>query len=524
MKVIIRAILELASKYHTIMPEIKIQDPQKIKKVYFVGIKGVGMTSLAIIAKEAGFEVSGSDVSEEFLTDQVLSRAGIYVDVGFSTSSLEKFIKNSNPAEILIITTAAHDGLHNPQCVFAEKNGIQLLTHGQAVGFFMEGTFLQRTFQSISILGCHGKTTVTAMFAAALKAAGLDPSYAVGTSELFPLGSPGHLGNGKYFVAEADEFISDVSRDHTVKFLYEYPEYAIFNNIDFDHPDVYKDLDDVKKTFEKFAKENLRPGGILFINGDDKNIRDLDLSSLHTVSYGEKDGNTYKIRGFKESGWGSEFEVSTDEKNLGLFTLNVPGYHNAKNSLAVIAFLHVLGIKPDQIKTALNSFQGTKRRQEVVGKTQNGALVIDDYAHHPDEIIKTIDAVKNAYPNKKIVAVFQPHTLSRTVSLQNAFSQAFEGADSVLFLPIFTSKREGNVDYQNIYTELENSIKNTGVDVHFLKDERESSEKEESPYAIKKYRSIVVQYILGKFDSEDFVIVTLGAGDLYKIAYDLIGE
>lgn len=509
------------------MPKITLNSPEKIKKIYFVGIKGVGMTSLAIIAKEAGFSVCGSDIEEEFLTDEILNKNGISVDSGFESEKLRFFLGSDSSNTALVITTAAHGGLSNPQCSFAKKLGVQVLTHGQAVGYFMEGLLFKRSFEGVSILGCHGKTTVTAMCATAFERAGLDPSYAVGTSELFPLGNPGHLGKGVQFIAEADEFISDIEVDRTVKFLFQYPRFAIINNIDFDHPDVYKDLDDVYNVFLKFAKENVVENGTLIINGDDEKTLELKREvealrkDLKIITYGELSSNIVRLKNLKENAWGSEFEVFTQGASLGAVTLNVPGFHNAKNSLAVVALLHALGQNPEKISRVLSVFTGSKRRQEKIGETKNGALIIDDYAHHPDEIIKTIRAVKSAYPDKKIISIFQPHTVGRTIALKDAFADSLKDSFKVLFLPVFSSKREGNVDYSRVYSQIESELLKKGTNAVFFEDHRTASESEFSPYFLKKYRSFVVKYVVSEFDSDQYVIVTLGAGDVYKIAYDL---
>jgi UDP-N-acetylmuramate--alanine ligase len=508
-----------------------IRNSGMIMRVYFVGIKGVGMAGLAIMVKEAGFEVRGSDVKEEFITDEVLLKHKMGIDNGFDPELLKKFVKNK-PEEVLVVTTAAHEGLDNPQCVKARELGVQILTHGQAVGFFMEGNLFSRKFIGISVLGCHGKTTITAMAALSLSNAGLDPSWAVGTSEIFPEGDAGHFGRGDYFIVEADEFISDANKDKTVKFLYQHPEFAIINNIDFDHPDVFKDLNEVKATFLKFCLEKIKQKGVLIVNGDDQNTKFIihnpefrtRRNDLKIISYGEEEDNDIRIENFKEIGWGSEFEVTNKGESLGIFKLFVPGYYNAKNALSVIVLMKEVGIELDIIKSSISKFQGTKRRQEKIGETQGGSLVIDDYAHHPDEIVKTIAAVKKAYPDKKIICLFQPHTLGRTVALEKQFANAFSGVEEVLFLPIFTSKREGEVNYEQLYSSIKKIMQDSGLKNYFPKDSRTHDEIDDPPYLYKKNRKAVIKYLQDKFDSPGFVILTLGAGDLYRIAYNLLNK
>ncbi|MBP9815450.1 MAG: UDP-N-acetylmuramate--L-alanine ligase [Candidatus Levybacteria bacterium] len=500
---------------------------KKIRRIYFVGIKGVGMTALSLIAKEAGFMVQGSDVSEEFITDPILKRAGIVIDKGFKPEILENFIKDVY-SESLVITTAAHGGLANPQSAYAKEKGVVVLTHGQALGLFMKGGIVGKKFIGISVLGCHGKTTIAAMCATAFSKLNLDPTYAVGTSEIFPLGNPGHFGKGKYFISEADEYISDMNYDRTVKFLYQNPQFAIINNIDFDHPDVYSDLNDVKLTFEKFCRENINHSGTLIANGDDQNVKGLiqSLSSqrpdLRVVTYGQDKTNNIYLENFYEENWESSFEIVQNGKNLGKFSLRVPGLHNAKNALSVAAILLELGFKIKDVQQALWEYKGGKRRQEYVGETQNGAIVVDDYAHHPDEIDKTLQAVKNAYRERKIVCVFQPHTLSRTKSLWQDFANSFSSANEVIFLPIFTSKREGEADYSDLYKSIKELMKKNGTVAKFFEDTRSSKDKDFPPFFYEKNRIFVIKYIHSHFDSSQWVIVTLGAGDLYRISYDLI--
>ncbi len=500
---------------------------ETVKRIYFVGIKGVGMTALSLIAKEAGLVVRGSDVSEEFITDSVLRRAGISVDEGFEPEKVTDFISGAF-SDSLVITTAAHGGLENPQSQYAKEQGITVLTHGQALGLFMDGKIVKKAFNGISVLGCHGKTTITAMCATAFFKLKLDPTYAVGTSEIFPLGNPGHFGRGKYFISEADEFISDIHHDKTVKFLYQHPQFAIVNNIDFDHPDVYKDLDEVKLMFEKFCRENIMRGGVLVANGDDQNVKSIiqGLGSIRPdvriITYGQDQTNTVQIVNFHEENWESSFEIIQDGRNLGEFKLRVPGFHNAKNALSVAGILLDLGFKTHDVQEALWEYRGGKRRQEYIGETKNGAIVVDDYAHHPDEIDKTLQAVKNAYKKRKIVCVFQPHTLSRTKSLWQDFANAFTSANEVLFLPIFTSKREGEADYSDLYSSIQKLMKEKGSNAVFFEDTRSPEDKDFPPFFYEKNRVFVVKYIHSHFDSPQWVIVTLGAGDLYRIAYDLV--
>ncbi|OGH12165.1 MAG: UDP-N-acetylmuramate--L-alanine ligase [Candidatus Levybacteria bacterium RIFCSPHIGHO2_01_FULL_36_15] len=476
-----------------------------IKKIYFVGIKGVGMSPLAILAKQAGFVVAGSDINEAFITDEYLSRENIFPLRGFSEKNIENFIAKSFKDEILVISTSAHNGFNNIETKFARENKFKVLTQGQAVGSFMSGEILDRhDLEGISIAGTHGKTTISALFATTLSILEFNPSYVVGTGEIFPLGAPGHYGKGSVFVAEADEYVSEPNFDPVPKFLYQMPKFAVFNNIDFDHPDYYKNLEAVENAFIEFSGK-IKKSGILFINGDSQRInsvRERMNSGIKVVTYGVSEKNDFSITNFKEAGTGSRFSVETKGITLGEFDLSIPGFHNAKNSLPVIALLLEFGVSVSKIKQALLKFLGTKRRLETIGKI-NGNIIIDDYAHHPNEIKATLSAIKKAYPGKKVICIFQPHTYSRTKALLFDFVASFFDADFLILLPIYASLREKK-------------------DVNFSsKDLLDGFRKIRRDVLLLNEKKIVLEYISQNFKSGDCIIVTMGAGDVYKISQEL---
>lgn len=475
------------------------------KKIYFVGIKGVGMTSLAIIAKQAGYEVSGSDVQDVFITDSVLAKNGIAPDVGFQTETVSMFIEE-NIKKTLVISTAAHGGFENPQVMWAKGKNVDILSFGQALGMFQYGTLLNRQdVQGISVAGSHGKTTTTAMLATALSFMKQDPSYVIGTSTGGALGDAGHLGKGKYFVVESDEYVSDLTFDRTPKFLYQHPFAAIITNIDFDHPDVFPDLNSVYDAFKTFVK-NIQQQGVLVILGDDPKNKDIIKNvsdGVHTVTFGLDNSNRYVAKNITHTQTGVAFTVVCDNKELGTVTLSVIGLHNVLNSLSVVALLHTLGYEFAEIALGLGKFTGTKRRIEIKGVTKQGVQIIDDYAHHPTEISATLTALHDAYPTKKIVCIFQPHTLSRTQHLITEFSRAFVHIDRLLLLPIFSSAREGKVDINEQNRLYDQILKNT-------------------PGEYKENIQDVIEYCIQNYTSDDYLIVTMGAGDVYKIGEQLI--
>ncbi len=374
----------------------------KIKRIYFVGIKGVAMASLAIWAQESGKVVAGSDVGEEFPTDEELKKSGIDVHEGFDEVHLLAFKPD------LVIYTGAHGGRDNPQVVEAMKREISSLPHGKALGLAMEGK------RQISVSGSHGKTTTSAMIATILTEATLDPSYAIGCGSIRGLGAAGHTGKGDWFVAEADEYVTDPGHDLTPRFLWQKPEVLVVTNIDYDHPDAYPDLAAVQKAFIKLQQQqqSLR---ITIINADDPASSVLS-GGEYVVSFGR----------------------STSLPGLAL---QVPGEHNVLNAAAAATACKAVGIGWETIKRGLERFGGTKRRLEKLGEV-GGAIIYDDYAHHPKEIEATIAAVRGQYPGRRVIVVFQPHTYSRTKVLLQGFCTALSKADVAIVTDIYASARE----------------------------------------------------------------------------------
>lgn len=450
----------------------------KIKSIHFVGIKGVGMTPLAVIAKEAGFEVSGSDIADEFITDELLKKAGIIPLVGFSLSHL-----TSGSTKIdLVITTGAHGGFNNVEVLEARKKNIKVITQGEAVGIFMDGKIFGRRFTGISVTGTHGKTTTTAMVATILKGCGLDPSYVIGTGNILSLGSSGHFGKGEYFVAEADEYMTEPNFDKTIKFMWQHPKIAIFTNIDFDHPDAYKSLEDTRERFLEFANQ-LPKDGVLIVYGDDPQVKKL-LSEFEgrRITYGFDARNN--------------FAVGDVLKDVDLLVF---GDHNKLNATAAIIVGLEVGLPREKIIKSLTQFKGSKRRSEFVGKLKFGALVFDDYAHHPTEIQNTLKGFRQNFPNHKIVCVFQPHTYSRTKSLFEQFSSSFKDADAVIITNIYSSLRE-KPDPTVSMPDLARKIEQAGKKSLFLPN-----------------LSDVVEYVNNQNFGEGTILITMGAGDVYKI-------
>ena len=449
---------------------------KKIKSIHLAGIKGVGMTPLAIIAKEAVIKVSGSDVADEFITDKALKKAGIMPKVGFATN---------NVGDVdLVIATGAHGGFNNIEVLEAKRRKIKVITQGEAVGVFMDGAIFGRKFIGISVTGTHGKTTTTAMIATLLKANNFDPSYLIGTSGAVSLGAPGHYGNGNYFVAEADEYMSEPTFDRTIKHMWQHPKIAVITNIEFDHPDAYDSLDDTREKFLAFANQ-LPKDGVLITCGDDPQVRKM-LSEFkgRKITYGFAKQNDYIVG-----------DVLKDIKLL------VFGDHNKLNAIAAFIVGREIGLSGEQIKKGLVLFKGSKRRSEFIGTLNSGALLFDDYGHHPTEIQKTLKAFREKFPSSKIVCIFQPHTYSRTKSLFEQFCASFDNADVVILTNIYASLRE-KPDLTVSIRDLASRIGEKALFLPTLPD--------------------VIKYINSQGFGNNAVIITMGAGDVYRISEKLI--
>src|SRR3989344_5205676 len=378
-------------------------DLEKISHIHFVGIKGVGMCALALCAQDLGIKVTGSDIPEVFITDKVLKDRRINYQVSFSSDNL-------SPKPDLVITTGAHGGLKNPEVLAAKELGIPVLTQGEALAEFAEGKKI------VAVCGVGGKTTTSAMIAFILEKVGKKPSWAVGVSEIFGLGYGGKYNKeGEYFVAEADEYVVSIGVDNRPKFHLLSPEVIVVTNIAHDHPDIYPTFEDTLSAYQTFF-EKLPQDGVLVVSQEDQ----------HALSLAGKIGR--KTTAYKPD------DVTVK--------LKVPGGYNLQNAAAATAAAGALGINSDDASTALMDFKGTKRRFEIIGETSSGAILVDDYAHHPSEIESLIKATREFYPGKKITIAFQPHTYSRTKALFDDFARALATADRACLVDIYASARE----------------------------------------------------------------------------------
>lgn len=437
-----------------------------MRKVYLVGIKGVAMTALALCLRDRGCQVLGSDVPEDFVTQEVLEKAGFEI-----TSFDPVFITKDYD---LVVYTGAHQGKNNPQVVQAGKLGIPTLSHAEALGVLTQDKKL------ISICGTGGKSTTSAMLAWVLDQANLSPSFAVGVGNIPDLGIPGRwVKNSEWFVAEADEYAVDPTSDFRPRFVFQKPEIIICTNLNYDHPDIYPNLSSMEETFLRFFN-TLPTGGLLVINGDDPSLKSL-------VSRVRQDIRVKVVK-------------RTDvDKLTSQVVLQVPGIHNAYNATFTLEVALTLGIKHEQVFGALGQFHGSRRRAEYKGELYN-AVWYDDYAHTPKEIKVTLQALAQKYHEKRMVVIFQPHTYSRTKALFDEFALVFGQADLLILMDIFPSARE-KLDETVSSLKLAKAIqkKLPQLEVILAKDVADATLKAE------------------KSVKQDDLVVTMGAGDVYKV-------
>lgn len=458
----------------------------KIKHIHFVGIKGVGMTSLALCAQDLGIKVTGSDIEEVFVTDPVLKKRKINWLKGFSP-------KNIKDSPDLVITTGAHGGLRNPEVLAAKKAGIRVITHAEGLGLFTKGK------ETVAVCGVGGKTTISSMVATILEYAKIKPSYAIGVGEIFPIGDPGKYDKkGKHFVCEADEFVNSPGVDNTPKFLFLDPQVIVATNIEYDHPDVYPTFEDTKKAYLKFFMK-VSKGGSLIVNADNENtLNTAKEANKEFITYGFNKESDWKIKVIKKEGFKVWFNLINKEEEVKL-VISVPGDYNASNAAAAYVVARSLGLEKGLAKKGIESFQGTKRRFEKVGRLKNGAIVIDDYAHHPNEIELVLKAARDVYPKKRLISIFQPHTYSRTRALFGEFAEAFDLADTACFTDIYSSAREKK-DPSVSSKKLAKAVGKKGIYLGDLEGTVKWIEKNSKP---------------------DDLILTLGAGDIFYIHEDL---
>ena len=387
---------------------------KEAKKLYFIGIGGVSMSSLAAIAALRGYAVRGSDRTESPVTGE-LTRKGITVFYGHEA-------KNVEGSDAVVMTAAIPQT--NPERIRAAELGIPLLTRAEFLGWLMTG-YTRR----VGVAGTHGKSTTTSMLAEIYFAAGADPTVVSGAA-LNDMGGYYKIGGAEHFLFEACEY--------TDSFLSFFPTTAVVTNVDFDHPDYFADLEAVKTSFTRYIGR----AELAVLNADDRNSVDCrNRSTTPSVTYGIENEADYRAENVSYENGCAVFTLTKGGKRLTEVALRVPGTHNVYDALAAAAAAYENGIPAEAIRAGLARFTGASRRFERKG-TLNGAAVYDDYAHHPGEIRATLATAKRM--GKRVVCVFQPHTFSRTAKLLDGFRTAFTDADEVIFADIYAA-RETNI-------------------------------------------------------------------------------
>ncbi|AZU63637.1 UDP-N-acetylmuramate--L-alanine ligase [Neobacillus mesonae] len=374
---------------------------------HFVGIKGSGMSALAQVLHDMKYEVQGSDFDKHFFTQVALEKSGI---------KILPFQKENIKPGMTIIAGNAYPDTHE-EIQEAMKLGLPIVRYHRFLGDFMQN------FTSIAITGAHGKTSTTGLLAHVIS--GMKP-----TSFLIGDGTGKGEKDAEYFVFEACEY-----RRH---FLSYFPDYAIMTNIDFDHPDYFANIDDVFSAFQEMA---IQVKKAIFACGDDEQLQKIQ-AKVPVLFYGFDEGNDYQAKNIVKTTTGTSFDVFIRNTFYDTFSIPTFGDHNVLNALAVIGLCHYEEMNAEAVKEGLITFQGVKRRfsEKVIGSQ----ILIDDYAHHPTEIKATIDAAKQKYPDRKIIAVFQPHTFTRTQAFLEDFADALSMANKTYLCEIFGSARENH--------------------------------------------------------------------------------
>ncbi|KAA0957979.1 UDP-N-acetylmuramate--L-alanine ligase [Planococcus kocurii] len=390
--------------------------------LHFTGIKGSGMSPLAQIMHDMGEHVQGSDIEQHFFTEDRLRERGITI-LPFDANNIEK--------EMTIIAGNAFGDDH-PELVQARELGATIIRYHQFLGDLM------RQYVSVAITGAHGKTSTTGLMAHVL--AGYKPvSYLIGD------GTGVGQGDSHFFVAEACEY-----RRH---FLAYHPDYAIMTNIDFDHPDYFTGIDDVFKAFEEMAQQVKK---CIIACGDDEYLQRIQ-APIPVVYYGFGEENDFQARNVTKTVEGTTFDVVIRNEFFHTFTLPMFGDHAILNALAVISLCHYENIPADIIQQQFEDFEGVKRRftQSAIGDR----ILIDDYAHHPTEIRATLQSARQKYPERELIAIFQPHTFTRTQTFLQEFADCLAEADQVYLCDIFGSAREkvGTLKIQDLAEKIEGS-------------------------------------------------------------------
>ena len=449
-------------------------DFSKYKRVHCLGIGGIGLSAVAEILRDRGYIVSGTDIHPSKVTRH-LEYLGIKVFTEHKPENVEG-------VDAIIYSAAVSE--ENPEVVRAHQLGIPLFSRAEVLGMIMDDYE-----NSVAICGTHGKTTVTSMTSLILRNAEYKPTILVG-GNLPQINGNVEIGGTKYFVTEACEYMDS--------FLQLKPSIGVILNIDSDHLDYFKTMDHIVQSFSTFV-EKIPPHGIIIAFGDNPFVRSILKDHTNKITYGYSESNDFYAENikFNENGFPG-FDICNKGSKVASLELNVPGEHNVLNAMAAFVTTSYLGVDIPVIQQTLKEYSGTNRRFDYIGTTEKGVKVIDDYAHHPTEIKATLAAAKNVKHNK-LWLIFQPHTYTRTKALFNEFVDAFLDADVVILTDIYAAREKDvyNISSYKLVTAMK--AKHPDKPVYYVKDFED----------IAKY--------IEKFAGKDDIVMTMGAGDVYKV-------
>lgn len=468
--------------------------------VHFIGIGGISMSGLAEILLEEHFTISGSDTKESELTKK-LEQSGAVIYYGQQASNI------SPQTELVVYTAAVHED--NPEFREAVAQNIPMLSRAELLGQIMDNYRL-----SAAVAGTHGKTTTTSMITEILLSASFDPTISVG-GILASINGNIRVGHSDYFVTEACEY--------TNSFLHFYPKYSIILNIEEDHLDFFKDIEDIRRSFRLFA-ENTAADGAVIVNGEIDRLQELCGGlAPEVLTYGfdpscdfypenityQESGHAqfsimHRAKKIVQSGHSgaSSFLAGKQTEKICDVSLSVPGRHNISNALAAAALAVKMQIPADAIAKGLHAFHGTERRFQLKG-TLNGAAVIDDYAHHPTEITATLNAAKD-YPHKRIICVFQPHTYTRTKAFLDQFADSLAAADIVVLADIYPARETDDLGISS--RDILKRLEAKGTECYYFPSFEE-----------------IEKFLLKKIMNGD-LLITMGAGDILKVGESLLNH
>ncbi len=454
---------------------------RRIRQIHFVGIGGSGMSGIAEVLVNIGYEITGSDLAQNAMTERLAS-LGAKVFKGHAASNIDG-------ADVVVISSAVKDD--NPEVVAAKEQSIPVVPRAEMLAEIM------RFSNGIAVAGTHGKTTTTSLVTSLLAEGGLDPTFVIG-GRLNSTASNSRLGTGEYLVAEADE--SDAS------FLLLQPMISVVTNIDADHLSTYdNDFEKLKATFVEFL-HHLPFYGLAILCVDDDNVCDiLPEVTRPIVTYGIHFDADIRAKDVRYDGTQSFFTVERDGKSSLDVTLNMPGEHNVQNALAAIAIATELDVSDEAILSGLDKFQGVGRRFQCYGEIQThqgSVMLVDDYGHHPTEMEATMKAVRSAWPDRRMVVLFQPHRYTRTRDLFEDFAQVLSAPDILLLMDIYAANEDPIAGADG--RSLARAIRNRGtVDPLFVAKQDD-----------------IVEVLQNQLQDGD-VLLTLGAGSVGAISAGL---